>query len=57
MKQAVLKETEAVTRPDAIFASNLAIPVRRLASSRVVAAARVIGMHFFSPVPKMLLLR
>jgi 3-hydroxyacyl-CoA dehydrogenase/enoyl-CoA hydratase/3-hydroxybutyryl-CoA epimerase len=56
VKQAVLKETEAVTRADAIFASNTStIPIGRLASvsSR---PQRVIGMHFFSPVPKMPLL-
>ena len=56
VKQAVLKETEAVTRSDAIFASNTStIPIARLASvsSR---PQRVIGMHFFSPVPKMPLL-
>ncbi len=56
VKQAVLKETEAVTRADAIFASNTStIPIARLASvsSR---PQRVIGMHFFSPVPKMPLL-
>ena len=56
VKQAVLKETEAATRPDAIFASNTStIPIARLASvsSR---PQRVIGMHFFSPVPKMPLL-
>jgi len=56
VKQAVLQETEAVTRADAIFASNTStIPIARLASvsSR---PERVIGMHFFSPVPKMPLL-
>jgi 3-hydroxyacyl-CoA dehydrogenase/enoyl-CoA hydratase/3-hydroxybutyryl-CoA epimerase len=56
VKQAVLKETEAVTRAEAIFASNTStIPIARLASvsSR---PQRVIGMHFFSPVPKMPLL-
>ncbi len=56
VKQAVLQETEAVTRADAIFASNTStIPIARLASvsSR---PQRVIGMHFFSPVPKMPLL-
>jgi 3-hydroxyacyl-CoA dehydrogenase / enoyl-CoA hydratase / 3-hydroxybutyryl-CoA epimerase len=56
VKQAVLKETEAATRPDTIFASNTStIPIARLASvsSR---PQRVIGMHFFSPVPKMPLL-
>ena len=56
VKQAVLQETEAVTRADAIFASNTStIPIARLASvsSR---PQQVIGMHFFSPVPKMPLL-
>src|SRR5678816_1163520 len=56
VKQAVLKETEAVTRAEAIFASNTStIPIARLASvsSR---PQRVIGMHFFSPVPKLSLL-
>ena len=56
VKQAVLQETEAVTRANAIFASNTStIPIGQLASvsSR---PQRVIGMHFFSPVPKMPLL-
>jgi 3-hydroxyacyl-CoA dehydrogenase/enoyl-CoA hydratase/3-hydroxybutyryl-CoA epimerase len=56
VKQAVLKETEGVTRPDAIFASNTStIPIARLASVSL-RPQRVIGMHFFSPVPKMPLL-
>jgi len=56
VKQAVLQETEAVTGADAIFASNTStIPIAQLASvsSR---PPQVIGMHFFSPVPKMPLL-
>jgi 3-hydroxyacyl-CoA dehydrogenase / enoyl-CoA hydratase / 3-hydroxybutyryl-CoA epimerase len=56
VKQRVLRETEAVTPAQAIFASNTStIPIGRIAeaSSR---PARVIGMHFFSPVPKMPLL-
>ena len=56
VKQAVLQETEAVTRANAIFASNTStIPIGQLASvsSR---PQRVIGMHFFSPVHKMPLL-
>jgi 3-hydroxyacyl-CoA dehydrogenase/enoyl-CoA hydratase/3-hydroxybutyryl-CoA epimerase len=56
VKQAVLQETEAVTRADAIFASNTStIPIAQLASvsSR---PSQVIGMHFFSPVAKMPLL-
>src|SRR5688572_3300483 len=56
VKQRVLRETEQVTQPHAIFASNTStIPIARIAeaSSR---PDRVIGMHFFSPVPKMPLL-
>jgi 3-hydroxyacyl-CoA dehydrogenase/enoyl-CoA hydratase/3-hydroxybutyryl-CoA epimerase len=56
VKQAVLEETEAVTRPTAIFASNTStIPIGRIASAST-RPDRVIGMHFFSPVPKMPLL-
>jgi len=56
LKRKVLAETEAFMREDAIFASNTSsIPIRDIA-----AAARrpeqVIGMHYFSPVPKMPLL-
>jgi 3-hydroxyacyl-CoA dehydrogenase/enoyl-CoA hydratase/3-hydroxybutyryl-CoA epimerase len=56
VKQRVLRETEQVTQPHAIFASNTStIPIAQIgeASSR---PERVIGMHFFSPVHKMPLL-
>jgi 3-hydroxyacyl-CoA dehydrogenase / enoyl-CoA hydratase / 3-hydroxybutyryl-CoA epimerase len=53
VKQEVLREFEAVARPDAIFATNTStIPISKIAA----AAARpenVVGMHFFSPVDKM----
>ncbi|MEP6766444.1 MAG: 3-hydroxyacyl-CoA dehydrogenase NAD-binding domain-containing protein, partial [Gemmatimonadaceae bacterium] len=55
VKHDVLREMESVA-PHAIFASNTStIPIRDIAS---VAAhpERVLGMHFFSPVPKMPLL-
>jgi 3-hydroxyacyl-CoA dehydrogenase/enoyl-CoA hydratase/3-hydroxybutyryl-CoA epimerase len=56
VKQAVLKETEAVTRKSCIFASNTStIPIARIAEASA-RPDRVIGMHFFSPVPKMPLL-
>ena len=56
VKQRVLNETEEATRPDAIFASNTStIPIGQIAEASV-RPARVIGMHFFSPVPKMPLL-
>lgn len=55
-KQSVLRETEAATRPDVIFASNTStIPISRIAEASQ-RPERVIGMHFFSPVPKMPLL-
>ena len=56
VKRKVLRETEAVTSARSIFASNTStIPISQIAaaSSR---PDRVIGMHFFSPVPKMPLL-
>jgi 3-hydroxyacyl-CoA dehydrogenase / enoyl-CoA hydratase / 3-hydroxybutyryl-CoA epimerase len=56
VKQAVLRELEAVAKPECIFASNTStIPIGRIA-----AASRhpetVVGMHFFSPVHRMPLL-
>jgi 3-hydroxyacyl-CoA dehydrogenase/enoyl-CoA hydratase/3-hydroxybutyryl-CoA epimerase len=56
VKHAVLVETGLATRPSAIFASNTStIPITRIASA-AARPERVIGMHFFSPVPKMPLL-
>jgi 3-hydroxyacyl-CoA dehydrogenase/enoyl-CoA hydratase/3-hydroxybutyryl-CoA epimerase len=56
VKREVLREIEAVTHEQTIFASNTsAIPIARIAE----AAARphnVVGMHYFSPVEKVPLL-
>ncbi|MBL8921631.1 MAG: fatty acid oxidation complex subunit alpha FadJ [Myxococcaceae bacterium] len=56
LKHQVVKDIEAVGRPDVIFASNTSsLPI-----SKIAEASRhpetVIGMHYFSPVHKMPLL-
>jgi 3-hydroxyacyl-CoA dehydrogenase/enoyl-CoA hydratase/3-hydroxybutyryl-CoA epimerase len=56
VKQAVLREVEAATRPECVFASNTStIPIGRIAEASGRPEA-VIGMHFFSPVHRMPLL-
>jgi 3-hydroxyacyl-CoA dehydrogenase/enoyl-CoA hydratase/3-hydroxybutyryl-CoA epimerase len=56
LKQSVLAETEAVIRDDAVFASNTSsIPIADIAAE-AEHPERVLGMHYFSPVPQMPLL-
>ncbi|RMF58423.1 MAG: fatty acid oxidation complex subunit alpha FadJ [Calditrichaeota bacterium] len=56
IKQQVLAEVEAVTPKQCIFASNTSsIPISRIAE-KAKRPKQVIGMHYFSPVPKMPLL-
>jgi 3-hydroxyacyl-CoA dehydrogenase/enoyl-CoA hydratase/3-hydroxybutyryl-CoA epimerase len=56
VKQQVLRESEQVLPADGVFASNTStIPITRIAEA-AQRQERVIGMHFFSPVAKMLLL-
>ncbi len=56
LKHQMVKDVEAVCRPDAIFASNTSsLPITRIAEASRHPET-VIGMHYFSPVHKMPLL-
>jgi 3-hydroxyacyl-CoA dehydrogenase/enoyl-CoA hydratase/3-hydroxybutyryl-CoA epimerase len=56
VKQAVIRDVEAALPREAIVASNTStIPIAHIAEASR-DATRVVGMHFFSPVPKMPLL-
>ncbi len=53
VKASVLKRLDGICRPDAIFASNTSsISLTQLAAASE-RPGRVIGMHFFNPVPVM----
>ena len=56
LKHRVLHEVEPLMPDDAIYASNTStIPISRIAEA-AKRPEQVLGMHFFSPVPKMPLL-
>lgn len=56
LKQRIVADCEAASRPDTIFASNTsALPISHVAE-KAARPENVIGMHYFSPVPKMPLL-
>ena len=56
LKRRVLSEVEGRITEDAVFASNTsALPISEIAA-RARHPERVVGMHYFSPVPKMPLL-
>jgi 3-hydroxybutyryl-CoA dehydrogenase len=55
LKLKVIGAIDDVARPDAIIASNTSsIPIAELAQA-ITAPERVLGLHFFSPVPVMTL--
>ncbi|NNM70935.1 FAD-dependent oxidoreductase [Enterovirga aerilata] len=55
VKDEVIRQVEAVIRPDCIFASNTStLPISGLARS-ASRPGQFIGIHFFSPVEKMML--
>ena len=56
LKRKVLAETEAQIRADCVFASNTSsLPISAIAAN-AQHPERVLGMHYFSPVPAMPLL-
>jgi 3-hydroxyacyl-CoA dehydrogenase/enoyl-CoA hydratase/3-hydroxybutyryl-CoA epimerase len=53
IKRAVLRELEAISREDQVFASNTStLPIAEIAEASR-RPDQVVGMHFFSPVHKM----
>lgn len=53
LKRRVLAELEGIVEPDVVIASNTsALPIAEIAAG-ASHAERVLGMHYFSPVPKM----
>lgn len=56
LKRQVLADTEAVIRDEAVFASNTSsLPIAEIAAE-AEHPERVLGMHYFSPVPQIPLL-
>ena len=56
LKQRIVADCEAASRPDTIFASNTSALAISHIAEKAARPENVIGMHYFSPVPKMPLL-
>lgn len=56
LKQSIFQALEAVVRPDAILATNTSSLSVTAIASATTRPDRVLGMHFFNPVPVMRLL-
>jgi 3-hydroxyacyl-CoA dehydrogenase/enoyl-CoA hydratase/3-hydroxybutyryl-CoA epimerase len=53
LKRSIFKQIEATVGPDALIASNTStLPITELAEG-LADPARFLGLHFFSPVPRM----
>ena len=52
-KQAVFKQLEDICPPETIFASNTSSISLTALAAATKRPSRVVGMHFFSPVPRM----
>ncbi|KRB70613.1 3-hydroxybutyryl-CoA dehydrogenase [Noviherbaspirillum sp. Root189] len=53
LKQKILKEIDGVSKPESIIASNTSsVSITKLAAT-LAQPGRLIGMHFFNPVPVM----
>lgn len=55
LKARILRQAEAVARPDAILASNTSSISITALGSALADPSRFIGMHFFNPVPLLVL--
>ena len=55
IKQKIFADVEAKARPEAILATNTSsIPIEQIAGA-LREPTRLVGLHFFNPVPKMML--
>ena len=54
LKREAFGRLDAVAAPDVVLASNTSsLPIARIAAAAIAHPERVVGMHFFNPVPLM----